>query len=241
MLHHTHGIVLHHLKFSETSVIARIYTEKFGLQSYLIKGVRAPKSKIKLALLEHLSLLDMVVYHKESRGLQNIKEIKPARTFLNIYGDIRKSSQALFINELILKSMKEEEANPALFRFFVDNLNQLDTAGIFDPDFHLRFMLAFAGFLGFAPRLNFSRGCCFNLLDGVFQQTIPPHIHFILPEHAPVFNSLLPSPDNSCAASIIPFAVRKLLLDKLIEFYTLHLPAFGRMKSPEILHEVLAD
>jgi len=241
MLHHTSGIVLHHLKYSETSVVARIYTEKFGLQSYLIKGVRAPRSKIKLALLEHLSLLDMVVYHKESRGLQTIKELKPAQTFLSIYGDIRKSSQALFINELILKSMKEEEANPALFRFFVENLKALDAAGFFDPDFHLKFMLAYAGFLGFAPRRNYSEGCCFNLLEGVFQQTIPSHMHFILPDHAPVFNKLFPATDEESLAPVISFAVRKLLLDKLIEFYTLHLPAFGRMKSPEILHEVLAE
>ena len=52
MYHKTRAIVLHCIKYSETSVIAKIYTEKLGMQSYMVKGVRAAKSKSKAAMLQ---------------------------------------------------------------------------------------------------------------------------------------------------------------------------------------------
>lgn len=241
MLHQTRGIVLHHLRYSETSVIARIYTEKFGLQSYLIRGVRSPKAKIKLGLLEHLSLLEMVVYYREGRGLQNIKELRPAHAFKSMHTDIRKSSQALFINEVIFKSVKEEECNAELFKFLFSTVLELDRSDSFSPIFHLAFMANLARYLGFAPGRNYSPGCWFNLQEGVFDLQRPANSHSISPEHASYFNTLLSGSGNYDFSIAIPSVVRKVLLDKLIEFYELHLPSFGGLRSPEVLHEVLKD
>jgi DNA repair protein RecO (recombination protein O) len=237
MLHQTRGIVLHHLRYSETSVIARIYTEKFGLQSYLIRGVRSPKAKIKLGLLEHLSLLEMVVYYREGRGLQNIKELRPAHAFKCMHTDIRKSSQALFINELIFKSVKEEESNAELFDFLFNSVLELDKPDLFLPDFHLGFMVSLARFLGFAPARNYTPGSWFNLQEGYFEAQRPAHSHYIIPEQAGFFNALLIHDTSQPISS----AMRKHLLNKLIEFYQLHLPSFGGLRSPEVLHEVLKE
>lgn len=241
MLHHTRGIVLHHFPYSETSVIVRIYTENFGLQSYLIKGVRSPKAKIKLGLLQHLNLLEMVVYYREGKSLQNIKELRTAYSFQTLHSDIRKSSQVLFINEVIYKSLKEEESNPELFDFLFHSVIDLDKPGIFSAHFHLVFMIKLASFLGFAPRLNYKPNSWFNLQEGYFEDHRPTHSHAIAPEHARHFNTLLTSSLNAESPIEIPASSRKVLLDKLIEFYELHLPSFGGLRSPEVLHEVLKD
>jgi len=240
MLHHTRGIVLHQLKYSETSVIARVYTEKFGLQSYLIKGVRSPKAKIKPGLLEHLSLLEMVVYYREGRNLQSIKEVRPIYVFKSLYSDIRKSSQALFINEVIYKSVKEEESNPELFRFLYESIIDLDRTGVFIPYFHLRFMARFAAYLGFSPGKNYIEGFRFNLREGIYEEQKPDHANCIDPVNAVYFKFLLSSESDPEDLISIPATSRKLLLEKLIEFYELHLPSFGGLRSPEILHEVLS-
>lgn len=240
MLHHTRGIVLHHLKYSETSVIARIYTEKFGLQSYLIRGIRSPRAKIKTGLLEHLSILEMVVYYREGRSLQNLKEIRPIHAFQSLYSDIRKSSQALFINEVIFKSVKEEESNPALFSFLFDSIIEMDRYDVFIPYYHLSFMARFAAYLGFAPGMNFAEGYWFNLREGVYEQCKPDHPNFIDPDHTAYFRYLFTISSEPEALISIPSTIRKLLLEKLIEFYELHLPSFGGLRSPEILHEVLS-
>lgn len=241
MLHHTRGIVLHHLRYSETSVIARIYTEMFGLQSYLIRGVRKPKARIRLGLLERLTLLEMVVYYREGKSLQNIRELRPAYVFRSMHSDIRKSSQALFINEVIFKSVKEEERNTALFDFLFACIEELDNPRVFLPHFHLAFMARLAGFLGFAPQLNYTPHSWFNLQEGHFEEKQPLHSHYIAPEHARYFNFLLNKPAPEDPQIMIPGSSRKVLLEKLIEFYELHLPSFGGLHTPEILHEVLKD
>ena len=57
----TNGIVLHQIKYGDSSIIVRIYTEEFGMQSYLIRGVKSKKSKIKSNLFQVGNILDMVV------------------------------------------------------------------------------------------------------------------------------------------------------------------------------------
>jgi DNA repair protein RecO (recombination protein O) len=92
MLHKTRGIVLHTTNYSETSVIAKVYTELFGLQSYLINGVRNKKAKVKANLLQPLSLLNLVAYHKERNGLQRVSEVSTGTTFTSIPYNIIKSN-----------------------------------------------------------------------------------------------------------------------------------------------------
>ena len=72
MLEKTRGIYLHHINYSETSIIARIYTEKFGIQSYLIQGVRKRKASFSKSLFQSLFLLDMEVYYRPGRDLQRL-------------------------------------------------------------------------------------------------------------------------------------------------------------------------
>ncbi|MBE9480196.1 MAG: DNA repair protein RecO, partial [Bacteroidetes bacterium] len=141
MLFKTRGIVFHQIKYSESSVIAKIYTELFGIQSYLIKGVRNKKSKIKSALLQHLSIVDLVVYHKEKSNIQYIKEIRSEYQFTSIPFDIRKSSIAVFINEILYKSIHEEEANQNLFDYLLNSIKLLDMITKRFVDFHLLFTI----------------------------------------------------------------------------------------------------
>lgn len=45
MIYSTKGIVLRTIKYGETSVIASIFTESFGVQSYIVNGVRTSGKK----------------------------------------------------------------------------------------------------------------------------------------------------------------------------------------------------
>src|SRR5688572_1524935 len=100
----TRGLVLHTIKYSETSVISKIYTERLGLQSYIVKGVRSARSKGKAALLQPLTLLDMEVSQRENKNLQFIKEYRRAYSYQSIPFDTLKATIALFLLEVISKS-----------------------------------------------------------------------------------------------------------------------------------------
>ena len=92
MLIKTQGIIFHTKKYSESSLIVDIYTQEKGLRSYIISGVRSKKSKVSASLVQIMSLVDLVVYHRDDRDLTRIKEIKPAHVYQSLPFDVRKSA-----------------------------------------------------------------------------------------------------------------------------------------------------
>ena len=240
MIYNTRGIVLRHLKYSETSVIAKIYTERFGLQSYLINGVRSKKATIKVNILQPLSLIDMSVYHKEKSGLQRIREVSSNPPFSSIPYDISKSSIALFIAEILYKSIREEEANTNLFEFLFHSIQILDLTTNNCANFHLLFMLQLTKHLGFYPngkysdKLNF-----FDLREGVFLERQPGHPHFIPPPIGAYLNLLSETSFEKLNQINIKPSHRKKLLEHLIEYYELHLSNMNEVKSHRILETVM--
>ena len=250
MLHSTKGIVFHSLKYSETSVIVKIYTELFGIQSYLIKGIRNTRSKIKPGLFQSLTLLDLVVYHKEKQSLQSVREVRLEHPYKSIPFDIRKSSVALFINELAYKAIREEEANPELFGFLWQTCLQLDETDESVSGFHIHFALRLMHHLGIFPHNNHSsRLPVFNLREGLFQASIPDHPQYLDPGNSQLISGLLETcnPDPGCCGDT-PRCVstnlgpetRNWLLETILVYYQLHLPGFRGVQSHHILHDVLA-
>src|SRR3982750_295665 len=76
MTHKTKGIILRTLKYGETSVITTVYTELFGVQSYIVKGVRQSSKHraTKANYFQSAAILQMEVYHNDLKNLQFIKE-----------------------------------------------------------------------------------------------------------------------------------------------------------------------
>jgi DNA repair protein RecO (recombination protein O) len=254
MLHSTKGIVFHTLKYSESSIIVKIYTELFGIQSYLFRGVRGRGAKVKPGLFQPLTLLELVVYHKEQRTLHSVKEVCLGHPYQNIPSDIRKSSVLLFINELAYKSIREEEANPPLFEFLWASCLHLDETRDPVTNFPLLFALHLCHYLGIFPQTNHSSQFpVFNLREGLFQPSIPDHPHYLDPDHSSIFYSMLTTPflrpDDRINPALEPLpaginsigpATRKRLLDTLLLYYQLHLTGFKGLHSHHILHDVLS-
>lgn len=117
MVHKTKGIILRSVKFGETSVIVTILTELFGLQSYLVNGVRTSslKGSSKIALFQPSAMLDLIIYHQESKNLQRLKEYSWNHLYQNIFSDVVTNAIALFMIELLQKCLKQPEPNPELF------------------------------------------------------------------------------------------------------------------------------
>lgn len=240
MLLKTRGIFLQKVNYSETSLIVRVYTEEAGLQSYLLKGARGKKSRIEANTLQHLALLDMEVYHRANANLQKVKELRISKPFETLPYDIRKSTVLLFLNELLLKVLKEEEASPGLFGFIFDAVCVLDAAQEHIQSFHLIFMLQLSKYLGFSPQEISGPPAFFDMIEGVFTQQQPEHAHFVSGE----LSGLLALGKHYSIHNYSEFKIdrraRNELLDKLIEFYRLHIPGMGEMKSLEVLRTILA-
>ncbi|MBC8314229.1 MAG: DNA repair protein RecO [Bacteroidetes bacterium] len=241
MLYKTRGIVLHSIKYSETSLIVKAYTETFGLQSYLLKGARSPKSKIRPVLFQPLTLLDLVVYNKEKSTLHSIKEVKPAAHFHSIPSDIRKSSIVLFLAELIYKSIREEEPNSALFEFLWHSLLLLENIEEPFSSFHLLFAIKLSRYLGFQPQQNRSEyNRFFHLREGSFQSVFNTHDDCMDETQSVWLFRLMKTDLDQLSLLNIPAKIRNPLLDKILVYYQSHLPGRITFRSHEVLHTVLA-
>ncbi len=151
MLHKTPGIALSYIKYRETSIIAKIFTEAFGIQSYIVNGVRSNKAKTSIALFQPLSVLDLVVYHNKKKSIHRISEIRSRYSLQTIPFDIGKTSIALFLTELLNQVLHEEHENIALFSFIENSIKMLDGMAGRYGNFHLQFMLSLADHLGIRP------------------------------------------------------------------------------------------
>lgn len=239
MIHNTHGIVLHSFKYSDTSVIARILTRELGLQSYLVPGVRKSKSTIRANLFQPLSLVEMVVYHKESSGLQRIREIRSYLPTGNISADIRKSSIAIFLSEIMLNAFRHQEPQQLAFDFIFDAVIELDSRQDHLTIFHHVFLLQLGKYLGFAPgNVHSSRNIYFNLREGLYQAEPDVTGQTLGAEESHFFSLLSQSPLVDESLPVVPPVIRKALLEKIVLFYRLHLEGFPEIKSLQVLEVV---
>src|SRR5688572_20193898 len=91
MVHKTKGIVLRSVKFGETSLVVTMFTELFGLQSYLVNGVRtvSRKGSAKANLFQPSSILELEAYHNDFKNLQRLREFRWAHLYQHILSDVR--------------------------------------------------------------------------------------------------------------------------------------------------------
>lgn len=238
MDHKARGIVLHTIRYSETSVIAKIYTDKFGLLSFLVKGIRAAKSKSKASMMQPLSILYMEINYRETRGLQYIKEYSRAYNYTSVPFETLKSTIAMLLLEVLTKAIREHEPNDEVYEFIQESFITLDQEPILNPDFHLLFMLHFARFLGFAPHNNYAEGNrYFEMQEGVFV-TSEFGGTVLGRRDSEMLSNLLSTPLYALPEIKLTRADRRSLLYNLIKYYQLHLENFN-LKSPEILETLL--
>lgn len=241
MLIETRGIVFRAFKYSESSLIVDIYTEAKGLQSYIVNGVRSQKSKQNASIFQVMTLVDLVAGVREDRGLNRIKEIKSAFVYRAIPFDVRKSAVGTFITEVARKTIREAEAHPALFAFLYNTFLFLDQTQYPVANAHLHFLVEMSGFLGFMPGGDLSPDTpVFDLQEGVFADTLPSAGYCLDFELSKAFYALLQTNYADCHNLRLANGQRRQLLNKLLDYYRLHLEHLPEIHSHQILQEILS-
>ena len=240
MLHKTRAIVFKTTDYGETSVIVQLFTEKFGMQSYIINGVKKPKAKITRNMLQPLHLLDVVAYHKNNNSVQRIAELKNSPVLLSLPYDVLKSCIAIFLNEVLYKAVKQQGTDENLFSFVFSSIEWLDhqTEGL--ANFHLLFLIQLTRYLGFYPDTVFAATSdYFDLKNGVFAQYKPDSFSYLSQPHTRNFYNLLQCSFENCPQLKLSNDDHRYLLNKLLEYYALHIESFGNVRSQAVLEVVL--
>lgn len=243
MIHKTKGIVLRSVKYGETSLVVTIFTELFGMQSYLVNGVRTPTKKgtPKANLFQPTAILDLVAYRNEFKNLQRLKEFRWAFLYQHILSDVKKNAVALFMIELLSKCLKQPEANAELFYFVEDALHHLDEANdTVTANFPLFFALHLAVFFGFRIADEFSETIHYlDLEEGRFVEDQPKHSHYLQDREASAVSHILKIMQPGELQEVaLNQETRRRIIHALEEYYVLHIPDFGTMKTLPVLREI---
>lgn len=233
MLEKTQGIVLKNIPFSESSIITKIFTRKFGTLSFLLQGVKS-KNKRQTQIIQPLQFLDMEIYYRQQANLEKIKEYQSLFIYETIPYNITKKAVATFFLEVLIKVVGEKEPHSDLFDFYFYHFKEIDEAEQISPYLTITLLYNIADLLGFAPDNN--KGVYFNLKEGVFTDFPDQYFTTLNQEDSAQFRMFLNYAQGK--ERVVRFN-RNSILEILIRYFKHHVEGFGEIKSLSIFREIL--
>ncbi len=236
MLITTRAIMLRVIRHGDNKAVLKLWTEQAGLLSGLVRigGKRGPTA----AVLQPLGRLEVVLDEHPERDMHPVREVRVERPFLRLHQEPVRSAVALFVQEVLYRTMRTGGPDPGLTAFLYEALEVLDEAPQL-AHFPLVLLLQLADHLGFhpvAPNLGEDR---FDPVEGHFVQGGVRHGHTLDPDLSKALASLFEVPLTALHTLSLPGHVRRTLLDHLLLYFRIHLEGMGELRSPAMLHQAL--
>jgi len=236
MLVKTKAIVISAFRYQEKSLIVKCFTESNGLKSYFVRDAfsASMKTRQKKVYFEPLTMLEIEASHKNKGTLEYFKEVRPIHQYFSLHNNIKKTTIAIFISEVLHHCIKEEEKNQSLYSFLETSFLWFD-AHDEAANFHLVFLLELTKFLGFYPNTSQQEYSFFEMVEGVF---VPHQSITCLSEHETTLLKKLMQLKLGTSIKIFNISERQFLLKMLLDYYAFHQENFIRPKSLDVLKEV---
>lgn len=239
MLIKTRGIVLHAIPYNDKYAIVHVYTEALGRAAYLVSRNRGKKSTVSKALFMPLSVLEMEVEHLNKRDLHRIKETKLCYPQSELFSNPLKNVLALFLAEVLFRVVKETEPDERLFAYLYQSIQLLEYADKGIANFHLVFLLGLLRYMGIFPNVeSHKENTYFDMLNGEFTNRIPQHRHYLDREESLIFARLLRISFENMSLYSFSRQDRVLIINRIFEYYRLHLPEFPEIKSLSVMQSL---
>ena len=233
----TKAIVLSSLKYGESDLIVKLFTESSGLKTYLLRNVlKSKKGKIRSSYFQSLSLLEIEVSHKNKGTLERSNEAKIFYTYQSLHTNVVKSSLVIFLAEILSNTINEEAKDKILFHYIENSLRWLDNSRDI-ANFHISFLLKLSLHLGFYPDTSTIAKPYFNLLEGFFQDfnTGKYNEKGLTVDNFKMFFGI---DFDKIDAIKLTKNERSELLTLLLQYYQLHLHGFKKPKSLSVLNQI---
>ena len=239
MLTNTRGIVLHAIPYNDTYAIVAVYTEAFGRVSYLVSRSRGKKAAAQKALFMPFAVLDMEVEHLPKRDLHRIKDCRFCFPQTDTFCHPVKNVLALFLSEVLFRTVRNTEADSPLFLYIYKAIAFLETADRGIANFHITFLFHLLHYLGIYPDTRLQKdGTYFDLLNGEFTYLLPTHPHYLSAEESRAFARLLRINFENMSLYSFSRQDRVHIINRIFEYYRLHLPDFPEIKSLAVLQSL---
>lgn len=241
MVERLNGVVLRTIKYSDTLMIADMYTQLYGRMSFLVPVSRSRRAKVRSVLFQPLSMLSFTASVRQGKSLTRLSDVQPYAMFSTIPFDVTKSSVAVYLAEFLSYALQEDDEHEALFAYIDYALHWFDGVQTGYSSFHILFLLHLTKFLGICPNVeNYTKGTYFDLVAGCLVSEPPAHRVFLSAEDTENFIQLLSLDFPTLPTVSISRKARSEYLALIHTYYKLHIPDFPELKSEEVLRELFS-
>ncbi len=215
------GMVVHTVRYGDSSVIADVYTDKYGMLSFLVKTKRRGRDSVRNLLLCPLAIVEVDFDYREGKSLLRIGDVRLVEAYRSLPYHPVKATIAMFLSEFLLHALRNEEPNQELFAFVVSSMLWLDNRAERFANFPVTFLLRLTRFLGIWPS----------------EEEVVPILH---DGERQAVKHLLRMNYGTMHLFHFTRGERSRLMQVVNDYYRLHVPSFPELKSVAVLREVLS-
>lgn len=233
------GVVLHTMKYGESSMVVFMLTDTLGRQNYMVQGVRSAKGRSnKAAMFQPMFVVDFVGLESPRMQMHRMKDVQSALPLASVPFDVVKSTISLFMAEVLYRLVKEIEPHSPLFDFVYDSVSALDNIEQGVANFHLWFLVRLSAYLGFYPGNEYIPGGCFDIQEGLFTPSMPQHRLALDADNSRILNLLMTTDITALGALQLSRTQRSAFMNGVMSYFGYHLDSIHTVRSIEILRDV---
>jgi DNA repair protein RecO (recombination protein O) len=202
----------------------------------LVTASVAINKNIRQSNIFPLSLINAELILKQNKDVHQITEVSSYYILSNISNSFSKLSIAQFLNEVLIKAIKESATNKHLYEFIESCLIYLNDTETEFVNLHLYFLIEFTKYFGVEPQNNHSvQTPYFDCRDGQFSSMTLAFPLGFGREDSLLFSEFL---KINSLRSKISNEQRQIILEVLLAYYRLHFPGFNNLRSLDVLKEI---
>ena len=209
-------IVLATTKVKEGALVVHTLSREYGRRGFIVR----PGKKAAAALFLPLNILEADVVENPRSDLWSLKGIHALDSLSGIRSNIHKNTMTLFLSEVLFRTIREGAVEDGLYEWCVGSILALNALEADYANYHVRFLLEFAGALGFRPTF----------------QDIAPFVQ----EHAPEMRQMLQGSFSESMLVPLTGPVRNSLCESILKYLEYHTDQPIRIKSLAVLRELYA-
>jgi len=233
------GIVLKKIAYSDNRIIADILTDKIGKQSFIINAGKTKQTRNKINSIQVFSPLELQAFVKDNETLAKLNDYSLLFPLRSIHYEFKRNSVAVFLAEIINKTLKENVSDQKLFEFVLTAIQILDISAHNLSNFHISFLLNYSKFLGIFPENNSSETRkIFDLSLSKFTIGIPQHQNWLDEKLSSLFCEFFKTDLSNSHLIKLDHTKRQTLLYAMLDYYNLHLSKPGKLNSLDVLRQV---
>jgi DNA repair protein RecO (recombination protein O) len=244
MIEKAKAIALHSVRYGEKSIIAYLYSEEFGRITLMVNSAFGKgKSSKKAIYFQPLNLVNIVFYRgTRSHSMGRLREVSFCSSLSNIHSNNTKRAIALFMGEVIYRTVREEERNASLFAFLEYSIQTLEVVEEGVQNFHIIFLAQLSKYLGFYPNGNYSADTpFFDIKSGLFCEIQPEHDSFLSIEQSELLSFALKLNYVEGINIKLNGRQRNSFLESLLRFYSFHNDSVQGIRSLPVLRQVFEE